>query len=188
MISSPENISCSLNVLTRGKPWPRPKYLTTLLNKTLLFTLQEAFQAPSLLPFFRAFSQYNLEINLLLAHNSFVKKLNRIWRHRDTPTNVLSFPSFDKERKNDSLPSTDLKEKILLGEIVLSYETCLEETNIEKPFLNHIQHLFLHGTLHLLGFDHEHESDAKIMEALEVKILGYLSIPNPYPHITPLHS
>ena len=76
--------------------------------------------------------------------------------------------------------SETFKNPILLGEIVLSYEKCLAEINFQKSFLSHVQHLFLHGILHLLGFDHEHPHEANVMESLEINILERLSISNPY--------
>lgn len=173
-------ISCSLEILTRGKPWPQKKNLISLLNLTLNQTLNLAFKSNDLPSFFKSFTEQPLEINLLLAHDSFVKTLNRKWRHKDAATNVLSFPTFEKTMSSEPLNFKDLKNPILLGEIVLSYEKCLEEINLQKSFLNHVQHLFLHGTLHLLGFDHEDAHDANVMETLEIEILKTLAIPNPY--------
>ncbi|MBS0185807.1 MAG: rRNA maturation RNase YbeY [Proteobacteria bacterium] len=170
----------SLEILIRGKPWPQKKLLTTHFHKTLTQTLNCALKSKHLPPLFKTLEKYPLQINLLLAHDFFVKSLNKKWRHKDSSTNVLSFPSFEKSMSPSSLGSEIFKNPILLGEIVLNYEKCLEEINLQKSFLNHVQHLFLHGILHLLGFDHEHPQEANVMESLEIKILKELSIPNPY--------
>ena len=70
---------------------------------------------------------------------------------------------------------------IFLGDIVISSDTLIKESNSEKkPPMDHLTHLFIHGVLHLLGYDHENSYEAKIMEALEVKILKNLNISNPY--------
>ena len=69
----------------------------------------------------------------------------------------------------------------LLGDIVLAFETVQSEAKQEhKPFDNHVSHLVVHGLLHLLGYDHETDAEAEIMEALERKILARLAIPDPY--------
>ncbi len=170
----------TLEILTRGKPWPQKKHLSSLLHLTLDQTLKHAFKSNFLPPFFKSFEGHALEINLLLAHDFFVKSLNKKWRHKDSSTNVLSFPAFEKETSPLSLRSETFKNPILLGEIVLSYEKCLAEINFQKSFLSHVQHLFLHGILHLLGFDHEHPHEANVMESLEINILERLSISNPY--------
>ena len=110
------------------------------------------------------------DISVVLTNNISIQRLNQIYRHKDTPTNVLAFPT-----------SKDFTPISMLGDVVLAFETVLEESQAStKPFLNHTAHLFLHGVLHLLGYDHETPHDAEVMEALEIKILQQLSIPNPY--------
>ena len=110
------------------------------------------------------------EICVLLADDATVQRLNRQFRGQDKPTNVLSFPV-----------SLSSKETAMLGDIVLAYETVAREAEEQdKPLVHHAQHLTVHGVLHLLGFDHETEADAKIMEALETKLLAALGIPDPY--------
>jgi probable rRNA maturation factor len=100
-----------------------------------------------------------------------IQHLNKTYRHQDKTTNVLSFPS--------DLP-IEIEEAIL-GDVVICVEVVTKEAQAQgKTFENHLLHMAIHGTLHLLGFDHIEESDAEKMEALEVKILEKMQISNPY--------
>lgn len=109
-------------------------------------------------------------LTLVLADDNEVKALNRDYRGKDKPTNVLSFP--DGETHGGFMQ---------LGDIILAYDTIAREaTEQGKKFAHHAQHLVVHGVLHLMGYDHEIEREAGRMEAREVKILSGLSIANPY--------
>lgn len=175
----------SLEITTQGKPWANHKELVPLFNTTLDITCKHLFEISYLSSLFNNLKERPLEISLLLAHNPFVQKLNKKWLHKNMPTNVLSFPFYEKTALLSSKNLTGDLQKIFLGDIVLSYEKCLEEAQDQKkPFLHHIQHLFTHGILHLLGFDHLTEQEAHTMESLEIKILSDLMIPNPYLHHT----
>jgi probable rRNA maturation factor len=100
-----------------------------------------------------------------------IQHLNKTYRHQDKTTNVLSFPS--------DLP-IEIEEAIL-GDVVICVEVVTKEAQAQgKTFENHLLHMAIHGTLHLLGFDHIEESDAEKMEVLEVKILEKMQISNPY--------
>ncbi len=100
-----------------------------------------------------------------------IQQLNKTYRHQDKTTNVLSFPS--------DLP-IEIEEAIL-GDVVICIEVVTEEAQAQgKTFGDHLLHMAIHGTLHLLGFDHIEESDAEKMETLEVKILEKMQINNPY--------
>ena len=115
----------------------------------------------------------NAELNIVLMDDKGISHLNETWRHKKGPTNVLSFPVSPELTPPDA-PKT-------LGDIVLAYETIQREgIDQGKPFENHLQHLIIHGFLHLLGYDHENQEEANAMEALEVKMLNALNIPNPY--------
>lgn len=122
-----------------------------------------------------------LEIGVVLADDALVRTLNRTWRGKDKPTNVLSFPLLDEAE--DAAPEIpDGNERLGLGDLVLSLET-LERESLEqkKIFREHFMHLVVHGTLHLLGYDHERgEKDAQLMEDTEIWILGRLGCKNPY--------
>ena len=109
-------------------------------------------------------------VSLSFAGDKKIIELNKRFRKINLPTNVLSFPSFIQ--KNN---------KIFLGDIIFSAETILKEAKRDKKsFKNHLIHLFIHGVLHLIGYDHQTENNAKVMENLEIKILETLKINNPY--------
>ena len=106
------------------------------------------------------------EVSVVLSNDEEVQNLNKTFRHKDSPTNVLSFPSEMPEE---------------LGDIILAYETVSREAKEENiSLLDHALHLIIHGFLHLLGYDHEEEHDAEIMENMEIEILKALHIKNPY--------
>jgi probable rRNA maturation factor len=112
------------------------------------------------------------ELGLLLSDDEHVKSVNQEWRGIDKPTNVLSFPAVEAAK---------LARAPFLGDIIIAYETVDREAKAEgKAFADHYAHLVVHGFLHLLGFDHINDGDAETMEALEIKILAGLDIPDPY--------
>ncbi|MES2677925.1 MAG: rRNA maturation RNase YbeY [Pseudomonadota bacterium] len=124
-----------------------------------------------------------IEISILLTNDEQIQELNKNYRHKNKPTNVLSFPLLDgKKIKNGNFSKLDLGTNYLaLGDIVISYQTVLRESEEQnKTFIDHLTHLIIHSLLHLIGFDHNQEKMAKIMEDLEVKILKNLGIKNPY--------
>ena len=120
-----------------------------------------------------------VEIAIRLTDDAEVHRLNRDFRGKDKPTNVLSFPQVQDDLL-ESLANSDDGE-ILLGDIVLARETCMREAE-EKgvSVVDHATHLIVHGTLHLVGYDHMDDASATAMEALEVKALASLGIANPY--------
>ena len=144
-----------------------------------------------------------VEVSVKLSNNDEVQTLNRQWRDKDQPTNVLSFPSLDDDELNQfrhpelvsgSYSVTDAEKskmlklvqhdgqmELLLGDIILAHGVCAEEA-AEKgiPLADHTTHLVIHGMLHLLGYDHIDDDDAEQMEALEVKALASMGLHNPY--------
>jgi probable rRNA maturation factor len=109
------------------------------------------------------------ELSIVLTDDSAMRVLNRQWRGIDKPTNVLSFPAAKAGGK-------------MLGDIAIAYETLDRECTEEgHAFLRHLAHLAVHGFLHLIGYDHETDSEADAMEALESKILRAMNMPDPYP-------
>ena len=110
------------------------------------------------------------ELSVVLTDDAAIRTLNAQWRHKDEPTNVLSFPA------GAAAPGPRL-----LGDIVIAYETTAREAAQEhKPLADHLSHLAVHGFLHLLGYDHESDADATVMEQLERDILARLGVPDPY--------
>ena len=114
------------------------------------------------------------EISVLLTGNEEVQQLNRDFRGQDKPTNVLSFPAHEP---NELKTTTDY----FLGDLAFAHPVIAEEAHRYKiTFDHHLTHLVVHGTLHLLGYDHQTDEQAERMEALEVKILSLFNISNPY--------
>jgi probable rRNA maturation factor len=108
------------------------------------------------------------EVSVLLTEDASVRDLNRAWCGLDKPTNVLSFPATKAGGA-------------LLGDIAIAYETLAGEAAADtKPFLHHLAHLAVHGFLHLLGYDHQTDSQADAMEGLERAALARLDIADPY--------
>ena len=116
------------------------------------------------------------ELAVMLTDDAGIRTLNNNWRGIDKPTNVLSFPALQPTG-----PSGPDDAPRMLGDIAIAYETMHREARDEqKPFDHHLSHLAVHGFLHLIGYDHENDADAEIMETLESKILAQLGIPDPY--------
>jgi probable rRNA maturation factor len=112
------------------------------------------------------------EISVLLTDDAAVRTLNCDFRKIDKPTNVLSFPAAKPVNKAGGA---------LLGDIAIAYETLAREAAAEhKLFKHHLAHLAVHGFLHLMGYDHETDSQAEVMEGLERAALARLSITDPY--------
>jgi probable rRNA maturation factor len=114
-----------------------------------------------------------------LSSNTAVRRLNAAYRGKDKPTNVLSFPMVQADLIG-ALDNTDDGE-VLLGDIILAQETCAREAHERGISLaDHTAHLIVHGTLHLVGHDHENDAEAEAMEALEIRALETLGLPDPY--------
>ena len=119
------------------------------------------------------------EIAVKLTDDEEVHELNRAYRDKDKPTNVLSFPLVQSDLL-EATGNTDDGE-VLLGDIVLAEGVCATEAK-EKGIsvADHATHLIVHGTFHLLGYDHMEDAEAEAMEALEKQSLLSLGIPDPY--------
>jgi probable rRNA maturation factor len=113
------------------------------------------------------------ELAIVLTDDSAIRALNRRWRGRDKATNVLSFPA------HGLVPPGSGPRP--LGDIVIAYETMTREAQEQGlPLTHHLTHLAVHGFLHLLGYDHESDTEAETMEQLERDILARLDVPDPY--------
>ena len=111
---------------------------------------------------------------LALSSDARVKKLNETYRAKPVPTNVLSFPTPPDAPQEPDEPRA-------LGDIVMAAETIAREAiEMGIPPRHHLQHLVVHGLLHLLGFDHQTDTQADKMESLETRILATIEVPNPY--------
>jgi probable rRNA maturation factor len=117
---------------------------------------------------------------IALSSNAAVRRLNAAYRGKDAPTNVLSFPVPEPP------PGAAVGEPRALGDVIIALETLLDEAAAAGiPPAHHFQHLLLHGVLHLMGYDHETDSEAEHMEALETALLARLDIPDPYAEARP---
>jgi len=133
-----------------------------------------------------------IEVAIRLTSDAEVQALNRDYRSKDAPTNVLSFPMLERGElealcsRAGGSPSHDqsgfpLSREYLLGDIILAYETCAREAAAKNITLEaHAQHLIIHGTLHLLGYDHISDEDAQVMESLERRIMALIGLHDPY--------
>jgi probable rRNA maturation factor len=123
-------------------------------------------------------SERTVELSIRLAGDDEVHALNSEWRGKDKPTNVLSFPMVDAADLADAGPSGP---ELMLGDIILARGVCVAEAE-EKAIAieNHTAHLVVHGTLHLLGYDHMDEDSAADMEAREIRALARMGIADPY--------
>jgi probable rRNA maturation factor len=112
------------------------------------------------------------ELSIVFTDDAHIKSLNRKFRGKSKPTNVLSFPG---------APAANGGIGPILGDIVLAAETVSREAEGEGLTLEaHLTHLILHGFLHILGYDHEDDGEASLMEGLETAILGGIGVADPY--------
>jgi len=123
------------------------------------------------------------DISILGCDDARIAVLNGDFRDKPQPTNVLSWPSDERAPETPGavpdLPQPGPEGE--LGDIAIAYDTCIAEASAgNKPLADHVTHLIVHATLHLLGYDHIRDQDATLMEATEVAILGKLGLPDPY--------
>ena len=123
-------------------------------------------------------AERRVELSVRLTGDEEVRALNSHWRGKDKPTNVLSFPMADER---DLSLANVAEQELLLGDIILARGVCEREAaDKDIPVERHAAHLLVHGTLHLLGCDHQDDRDAAEMENREVQALARLGIPDPY--------
>jgi probable rRNA maturation factor len=127
--------------------------------------------------------EVGLELGIRLTDDAEVQALNRDYRGKDRPTNVLSFPGDDPDAPRAQ------GQPLLLGDIVVAFETTAgEAAEAGRSVEAHLAHLIVHGVLHLLGHDHQGEAEAVAMEALETRALAGLGYADPYADSLPLDS
>ena len=119
-------------------------------------------------------------VAVLLCNNAKIQRLNKDFRASDKATNILSWPVENlKAASSGQLPNLAINPQ--LGDLAMAYEVCFSESRLGQiPFRDHLAHLLLHGTLHLLGYDHMEDTDALVMEAIEIEVLAKMCISNPY--------
>ncbi|MBB4152998.1 putative rRNA maturation factor [Sphingomonas jinjuensis] len=159
--------------LTREEPWPDADW-TSLATRAVRAAVEqtphgELLTTPAL-----------VEVSVRLTSDEEVRVLNRDYRQKDKPTNVLSFPMVQPDLIDTVSQNSDDGE-LLLGDIVLAHGVCVaeaEERGISVE--HHATHLLVHGTLHLLGYDHLEDDEAEAMEEIERRVLATLGIDDPY--------
>ena len=119
---------------------------------------------------------------VLACDNKQIKQLNNKFRGKNCPTNVLSFPArLENFEVESTLTPTETNNPYDLGDIAIAFDICKKEATCSKlKFEHHVYHLIIHSVLHLLGFDHEEDENARKMEKIEVQVLAKLGISNPY--------
>lgn len=150
------------DTLIEAGDWPDEAILRRLVDRAVEATL--AALRPDLAP--------SAEVSLVFTDDTHMRALNRRYRGKDSPTNVLSFPAAPVDRRQLGP---------LLGDVVLAFQTVAAEAAAGRLALDaHATHLIVHGFLHLLGYNHEDEDSAAVMEGLETAILANLGIADPH--------
>lgn len=156
----PQRADLTVEVVRHGGAWDE----SAVSDATVVLAAHAAFAEgqPKMLVSF--------EVTVLLTDDSEMRALNKTWRGKDAPTNVLSFPAGEAP-----------DEEAALGDIVIAYETTTKEaTDADLALEDHVSHLVVHGMLHLLGFDHSQDDEAERMEDLERRSLASIGIADPY--------
>lgn len=157
----------TIDIAVQDSQWDQVSALSELTENVILRTLAAAKMPDKV-------QGKSLEISVVFANDAVIQTLNREYRYKDYPTNILSFAFLDAKENPENVA-------MALGDLILAFETIAREAGEEKKLLkDHITHLLVHGTLHLLGYDHETNDDASLMETTEIRILQGLNIQNPY--------
>jgi probable rRNA maturation factor len=155
-----------IDVLVDSEYWKNPRAAGVVVRRAV----RQAATALSTRP---------AELAIVLTDDAAMRRLNRNWRGIDAPTNVLSFAT--RHRANRHKLDRFNHPANHLGDLVLAYETVKREARRDgKSFDHHLAHLAVHGFLHLLGYDHESDAEARRMENAERAILRDLAVPDPY--------
>jgi probable rRNA maturation factor len=158
-----ESAHVTIDILVEAGAWPEETELAAIVRHAVDGVLAEIGAA----------SPARSELSVVFTDDAHIRALNAGWRGKDKSTNVLSFPAFPAGGGGVLPP--------MLGDVVLASETVAAEAmNEGKPLADHLTHLIVHGVLHLIGYDHEIDAEAEMMEQAERRILASLAIPDPY--------
>jgi len=167
-----ESISLDVDIDIDGDAWPAEESTEADCRRCCLW----AFNEVQRLHEFDGDSVTAFEIAILLTTDAKLQSLNLQFRGMDKPTNVLSFPALNVDN-----PTLMKGQSLFLGDIAIAAETVMREAHEQNKIVSdHLSHMIIHGTLHLLGYDHEDEKEAQKMEILERKILAAQNIADPY--------
>jgi probable rRNA maturation factor len=156
--AEPAAAGLSINIVTESAAWELHAGIEPLILRTLQAAAEEV----------EAIGR--ADVTVVLADDAMQRHLNREWRGKDVPTNVLSFPA----------AASPARAPRSLGDLVLAFETVRREAEDEGKSLEaHVAHLAVHGFLHLLGYDHENDIEAEAMEGLETRIMMRLGFDDP---------
>jgi probable rRNA maturation factor len=156
----PGRARIEIEVIVRSARWRKRPAAKTVVKSAILAAA-------------KAVSTRQAELAIVLSDDSAVRRLNRQWRGKNAPTNVLSFPAATPGKGRSTSP--------YIGDVVIAYQTTAREAVAEgKPFNHHLAHLAVHGFLHLLDYDHDNDRDAEAMERLERRILARIGVADPY--------
>lgn len=160
-------------LINEGNEWPTGVDWESLAERAVVSAIRHSLYADY------ETQPVSYEVAVKLTGNSEVQMLNRDYRQKDKPTNVLSFPMVQTDLL-ETMANTDDGE-VLLGDIVLAAGVCTSEAQDKGiSVADHATHLIVHGMLHLLGYDHMDEIDAEAMEALEIRALASMGLADPY--------
>lgn len=164
---------CNINIdlLIQNRHWKKEEDINLNLMEDIFKIVFNYLKIPM--------CKRNIEISITLTDDENIRVLNKDYRRKDKPTNVLTFSLYEK--KASILEDMEKLPLMSLGDIVFSYDTIKKEAKDQnKDFKNHFIHLLIHSYLHLFSYDHIKEKDRKEMEKLEIEILEKISIKNPY--------
>jgi probable rRNA maturation factor len=160
-------MSLTVDIAVEDPSWTAIGDLQSLVERAVTAALAEAGVEPD----------EETELSCLFCDDDAIRALNAQWRGKDKPTNVLSFPTDG--------PGAEF----MLGDIAIAYGTVAREAEAEgRRIEDHVAHLVIHGTLHLLGEDHEVEAEAEAMEALETRAMARLGLADPYAGSDPVRT
>ncbi|WP_139412792.1 rRNA maturation RNase YbeY [Bartonella mastomydis] len=155
-----------IDIMIKSAGWNDEKMLYNITEKALMAVMRHV-----------SLENVVSEISLLFTDDEHMAQINAQWRGKNKSTNVLSFPAFPIKAGSSPGP--------MLGDIIIARETVVLEAEKQgKTFQDHLTHMIVHGTLHLLGYDHETDDEAYQMEMLEREILQKLSIKDPYAELS----